>query len=81
MSDSHKLRKLIIKIIKEELGKPKTRSFKGFGTSSPIYTHATKASLGDGDVTEPYSDKSKQTDIGEAPAVVKVSRAFKASDS
>ena len=81
MNDRHKLRKLIIQIINEELGKPKSRTFKGYGASHPVYTHATKQSLGDGDVQEPDSLKKGLTDIGEAPAIVKISRAFKASDS
>ena len=64
------LRKLIRKILNEDLGKIKGRGLKGYGASHPYYVNSKRPSLG-------KTNTDCNDSIEKERGLVKVSRAFK----
>ncbi len=63
-----------LKIINEELSKPKTRIFKGLGASHSYHTKTTKALLGD---PPPFSGEAEEKPDKVVKKPISISRAFK----
>ena len=63
-----------LKFVNEELSKPKTRIFKGQGTSHSYHTKTTKGLLGE---PPPWSDDTPEQQDKVTKKPIAVSRAFK----
>ena len=74
MDESKRLISIIRMIISEDLGKMKSRTFKGYGQSQPYYSHSDRPSLG---TPGKFEDDQIQWDEYDEKLPIKLSKAFK----